>query len=78
MVGVGAGVATGLAYVAYRNRDAVPCAKSADVIVLQPGQEFACGGPAPGPWLVAAIVLVTVSAGTCALALWHEGKHPNG
>ena len=71
----GTGVAAFTAYVAYRNRNHTPCDSSGTtVVVTGPGQEFSCGGTAPGPWLAFAVLVLAASCGGYALALVQERR----
>lgn len=72
VLGLGPGVSTFCAYVAYRNRNHVSCADLGSVVASTPGQEFHCGGTAPGPWLILALALLSIAAATYAFALLTE------
>lgn len=76
VLGLALGVSAFLGYVTYRNRDSVPCEGLPTSGVSRPGQaEFRCGGTAPEPWLLAALVLVSLTAAAYALALLAEERN---
>lgn len=73
VLGLAPGISTFLAFVAYRNRDSVPCSRQPIVGASTPGMaDSRCGGVAPEPWLVLALAVVAVAAGAYALALFAE------
>lgn len=61
------GAAAVCGYVAYRNRDHVPCDATDAGVIAQSSDAFACGGTAPAGWLGVAVALVV--AATAGLAL---------
>jgi hypothetical protein len=61
VLGIGAGVAGLLLFVAYANSSYAPCPIEPTTVTRLPGyRPPACGGIDPLPWLVVGIVLVTV------------------
>jgi hypothetical protein len=50
-----------LLYVAFINRNSVPCARSGSIVRAAPGESFSCGGRDPTPWLMIGAAFVCVA-----------------
>lgn len=60
-LGCAGGAGSILLYVAFVNRDSVPCAPSGSLERVAPGETFSCGGRDPTSWLVIGAFLVSAS-----------------
>lgn len=68
-LGTCAGAGFMFLFVAFINRNSVPCAQSGSNVRVAPGETFSCGGRDPTSWLIIGTALVSVAVIGYALSI---------